>query len=254
LFVDNENIVLDSQKQLTSQAQFMSSQHVHQLADYKLVIRLAACRLDHVNHQWRRFAVIRPVQTTFKCHQDPCDKQSMISDNINHTQFDVVSCTKRNMTSVQNNDVLDLDIEFTMSKWLFGHTSTTMMTIDLDYRSTLSRGSVQYRLFRRPNELSLVEQLILTPVWLLVASVLTGTCIICIIGVKLIHAGWFKSNEKKSITVSESELVSEQLIPTPDESPLPHIKIDANQHAKQFLEGYTKKPALTTKPDKVTEI
>lgn len=192
----------------------------------------------------------------------------MVSEN-NHTQFDVVSCKKQNMTSVLNNDVvLDLDIEFTMSKWLFGH-QTMMMTVDLDYRSTLSRGSVQYRLFRRPNELSLVEQLILTPVWLLVASVLTGTCVVCIIGVKLIHAGWFKKSTEKSITVSESELVSEHLIPTPDESPLPHIKvsvvvnfishfihfkIDANQHAKQFLEGYTKKSTLTTKPDKVTEI
>ena len=63
--VDNDNIVLDSKKQLlTSQAQFMSSQHAHQLAlDYQLVIRLAACRLDHVTHQWRRFATIRPVKT-----------------------------------------------------------------------------------------------------------------------------------------------------------------------------------------------
>ena len=118
--------------------------------------------------------------------------------------------------------VLDLEIELTLAEWLFGQ--KTMLIVDLDYSTTLSRGSVQYRLFRRPNELSLVEQLILTPVWLLVASVVTGTCIVCIIGVQLIHVGWFKS-DAKSITVSESELVSEQLIQTPDESPLPHIKV-----------------------------
>ena len=41
----------------------MSSQHAHQFSDYQLVIRLAACRIDHVTHQWRRFATIRTIQT-----------------------------------------------------------------------------------------------------------------------------------------------------------------------------------------------
>ena len=120
--------------------------------------------------------------------------------------------------------MLDVDINFTLANWIFGRQS--MMTLSLDYASSLSSDTIKYKLYRQPHEQSMIEQLILTPVWILIVSILVGTLIMAIITVHLIRVGFFKSR-KSTPTVSESNLdTEEKLLPTPETTPLPLIKVN----------------------------
>ena len=181
------------------------------------------------------------------------------NDNV---ECDLIRCKRRN--TFENSTPLNFDIKFNVPFWAFGHKSQLSLTSE--YESSTTNGTRKFRIFRQTISKPFFDQILATPKWITLSSALVGTLVVLLLAYFLFQAGFF--SRKISFDDQTEESIAEKLVSN-SESPLPHIKvsenskiskltnfvkIDANQHAKQFLNGYTKIPAKKSKKQKVTEI